>query len=630
MTLRILTVGINHEQDVVAARQRARQIAVMLGFGSQDQTRIATAVSELARNAHEYARGGRVEFSLEGVSTPQVMTIRVTDQGDGIENLDLILQGGYRSPTGMGVGLLGASRLLDQFEIRSTPGDGTRITLKKLLPAGAALIDAGKLGTLTSQLTALPANITLLEVQAQNQELLTTLAELKARQEELLQLTRELEDTNRSVVALYAELDEKANHLRHADEMKSRFLSNMSHEFRTPLSSIRALSKLLLDRADGPLTEEQETQVRFILKGAEGLSELVNDLLDLAKIEAGKTEVRIAEFDINDMFGALRGMLRPLLLSESISLQFQVRGTLPRMSTDEAKVSQVLRNFISNALKFTERGYVEVSAALSADGRAVKFAVRDTGLGIDAEGQKIIFEEFSQVQNHLQQKVKGTGLGLPLCRKLVNLLGGSIELESVPGRGSTFSATIPIAYTGEEVSAPGHRRPLEHAPEGTRPVLIIEDQQETRLLYEKFLRHSAFHPILARNLREADEVLQQTRPAAIVLDIILNGQHAWHWLATLKSDPAAASIPVILATEVDDARKGLGLGADAFFLKPLFREALLATLTRLTGSDAGPDRPREPLPDAEPMDFSPEPAKHAFGAGGASGSTMPRDLPPRE
>ena len=375
MTLRILTVGITHEHDVVAARQRARQIAALLGFARQDQTRIATAVSELARNAHEYARGGRVEFSIEGESKPQVLTMEVSDRGDGIKDLDLILKGGYRSETGLGVGLLGATRLLDQFDIQTQPGVGTRITLKKLLPPGTELISAKKLGTLSSQLAALPANIGLLEVQAQNQELLSTLAELRARQEELLQLTRELEDTNRGVVALYAELDEKANHLRRADEMKTRFLSNMSHEFRTPLSSIRALSKLLLDHTDGPLTSEQQTQVAFILKGAEGLAELVNDLLDLAKIEAGKTEIRIAEFEVEAMFGALRGMLRPLLLTESVSLQFQVHGRIPRMQTDEAKVSQILRNFISNALKFTERGSVEVSAALTPDAQAVKFAV---------------------------------------------------------------------------------------------------------------------------------------------------------------------------------------------------------------------------------------------------------------
>ncbi len=287
MTLRIFTVGINAEFDVVASRQRARQIALLCGFAVQDQARIATAVSELARNVYNYASRGKVEFSIEGDAAPQALLIRIEDEGPGIDNLDLILSGRYHSATGMGLGILGARRLMDQCDITTGPTQGTCIVLKKLLPKEAPLLTPSHVGDMSSQLAPLPSDVTLSEVQQQNQELLGTLAELKARQEELLQLTRELEDTNRGVVALYAELDEKADHLRRADEMKSRFLSNMSHEFRTPLNSVRALSKLLLERADGELSPEQEKQVIFILQGTESLSELVNDLLDLAKVEAG-------------------------------------------------------------------------------------------------------------------------------------------------------------------------------------------------------------------------------------------------------------------------------------------------------------------------------------------------------
>ena len=177
------------------------------------------------------------------------------------------------------------------------------------------------------------------------------------------QLNRELEDTNRGVVALYAELDERADHLRRADELKSRFLSNMSHEFRTPLNSILALSRLLLARSDGELTPEQEKQVHFIRKAAENLTELVNDLLDLAKVEAGKTVVTPVEFAVADLFGALRGMLRPLLVGDAVALVFEdAAGHAAELYTDEGKVSQILRNFISNAIKFTERGEVRVWA----------------------------------------------------------------------------------------------------------------------------------------------------------------------------------------------------------------------------------------------------------------------------
>jgi len=227
-------------------------------------------------------------------------------------------------------------------------------------------------------------------------------------------------------VALYAELDEKADHLRRADDMKTRFLSNMSHEFRTPLNSIQALTRLLLERSDGGLTSERTRQVEFIRKAAQDLTELVNDLLDLAKVEAGKTVVRPIEFEAANLFGALRGMLRPLLVNESVALVFEDTSSVPTLFQDEGKVSQILRNFISNALKFTERGEVRVSATFVDDEMAVAFSVADTGIGIAAEDQERIFHQFGQLENPLQRKVRGTGLGLPLTKKLVEILGGRL------------------------------------------------------------------------------------------------------------------------------------------------------------------------------------------------------------
>ena len=243
----LVTLAIRHEQDVVVARQRAREIARLVGFDSQDQTRIATAVSEIVRNAFRYAKGGKVEFAVEGTSTPQLLLIRVRDQGPGIPDLSLVMSGHYRSNTGMGVGIIGAHRLMDKVEIDTKAGFGTDVLLTKILPARAPLINQAQFARITAQLSTTMTGDALGELQEQNRELIRALGELRERQEELTNLNRELEDTNRGVVALYAELDEKADHLRRADEMKSRFLSNMSHEFRTPLNSIRALSRLLLE-----------------------------------------------------------------------------------------------------------------------------------------------------------------------------------------------------------------------------------------------------------------------------------------------------------------------------------------------------------------------------------------------
>ena len=312
--MRILMVTLQRESDVVLTRQRARQIAEMLGFETQDQTRIATAVSEIARNALIYAGGGNVEFHLEGQTRPQVLQVSVRDQGPGIPHLQAILDGQYQSPTGLGLGLRGAQRLMDQVHIASAPGQGTTVRLQKLLPRQAPVLTGRRLHQFVDTLTQQRPHDPLTEVQQQNQELLHTLEALRARQDDLLRLNRELEDTNRGVVALYAELDEQAEHLRRADELKSRFLSNMSHEFRTPVNSILSLSRLLLDHTDGALTDEQTKQVSYIRLAAEALSELINDLLDLAKIEAGKLTVRPTPFAVSDLFSALRGMLRPLLV----------------------------------------------------------------------------------------------------------------------------------------------------------------------------------------------------------------------------------------------------------------------------------------------------------------------------
>ena len=259
-------------------------------------------------------------------------------------------------------------------------------------------------------------------------------------------LNAELAETNKGVVALYAELDDQAEQLRHASELKSRFLSYMSHEFRTPLGSIRSISRILLDKMDGPLTAEQEKQVTFIRDSAAELTEMVNDLLDLAKIEAGRVTISPAWFEMVDLFAALRGMFKPILTSESVSLVMEEPVDVPRIYTDDKKLSQILRNFISNALKFTHEGEVRVGAR--SDGDTVTFSVSDTGIGIAPEHHAAIFQDFVQVDSPIQKRYRGTGLGLSLSKKIAELLGGSVAVQSELGKGSTFSVTIPVRFAG--------------------------------------------------------------------------------------------------------------------------------------------------------------------------------------
>jgi signal transduction histidine kinase/CheY-like chemotaxis protein len=585
MSKALLTVAVKYEQDVVVARQRARQIAGLLGFDGQDQTRIATAVSEIARNAYRYAGGGKVEFTLEGESPPQLLSVRVSDKGPGISDVAHVLSGHYRSNTGMGIGLIGAHRLMDRVEIRSAAGEGTEVSLRKMLPPRSPIVTASRVGRMVQELTSKPPVGANEELQQQNQELLRALSELHERQDELMHLNRELEDTNRGVVALYAELDEKADHLRRADGMKSRFLSNMSHEFRTPLNSIRALSRLLLEHSDGELSVEQEKQVGFIAKAADDLTELVNDLLDLAKIEAGKTEVRPVEFSVANLFSALRGMLRPLLVSEDVKLVFEHPPASLVMYNDEGKVAQILRNFVSNAIKFTEAGEVRVSASASDDERSVVLSVADTGIGIREQDRGRIFEEFTQVANPLQGRVKGTGLGLPLCRRLARLMSGEVSVTSEFGVGSTFQATLPIRFDERGTAVLANVSVEVEIDSSLVPILVVEDAPETQFIYEKLLRGTRYQPLSARSLREAREIMGRAQPRAVLLDILLRGEHTWRWLADLKRSPATAAIPVLIVTNIEDERKGLALGADAYCLKPLNRATLLQKLGSLVSRD---------------------------------------------
>jgi signal transduction histidine kinase/CheY-like chemotaxis protein len=587
MSIPLPGIRIEQERDVVVGRQRARRLAELLGFDPREQTRIATAVSEIARNAYAYAGGGRIEFDVEGDSRPQLFVVRVIDAGRGIRDVEEVLSGEYRSSTGMGIGMLGSKRLMDAFDVESS-GRGTVVTMRKLLPRGVPLVTLAAAKLILDAVARDSTFDPMTALRQQNAELLRTLEDLRRRQEELERLNAEMEDTNRGVVALYAELDERADHLRRADDLKTRFLSNMSHEFRTPLNSILALSRILLDRMDGPLTDEQERQLGFIRKAAEDLSELVNDLLDLAKVEAGKIVIRPAECSVEKLFGALRGMLRPLLVNPAVTLVFEEAADLPPLTTDEAKVSQIVRNFISNALKFTESGEVRVSARLTPDDASVAIAVTDTGVGIAPADQDAVFEEFVQVDHQAQRRVKGTGLGLPLARRLAHLLGGRITLESEVGVGSTFTLVLPLVFSPPAEAAPAERRSLvDWEPDPSRiPVLVVGATHGDALTYQELLRGSLFQVLAARSIAESTRLLSRLRPRIVLLHLDFEDEAVWELLARLKqTEDGAAPMPVVAVVRAEDRDKALALGAARCLTGVPGREELLGALRQL---GAGP------------------------------------------
>jgi signal transduction histidine kinase len=568
MPIPLLTLQVSSEHDVVRARQRARQIADGLHFDLQAQTKFVTAVSEIVRNAFRYAGGGQVSFTLTQDGAPAV-EVQINDNGPGIPDLPAILEGRYQSNTGLGMGIVGARRLMEGMDISSAPGLGTRIRMVKHVPARARAHLTELLPALSQTLgRGLPQD-PMGEMQQQNQDLLRTLDELRERQEELKQVNRELEDTNRGVVALHAELDVQAIALRRASQLKTRFLSHMTHEFRTPLNSIHALSDLLLEGTDGQLNTEQHKQVTYILRSCEQLSELVNDLLDLAKVEAGKVTVRPENFSIADLFGALKGALRPLIMQNAaVRLEFDTDGDLPSMYSDQGKIAQILRNLISNAFKFTSRGEVRIAAQATRSDR-IRFTVRDTGIGIAPEDTQRVFDEYIQVERAQVNAPRGTGLGLPLSRRLAELLGGTLVVDSQVGVGSLFTLDLPVCYSGSGEMPIVHESNRIPATSPDKPtILLIDDDDVARYLLRSVLpRHADV--IETTNGREGLEVIRQRRPHAVFLDLMMSEITGETVLERIQMEPDIAHIPVIIYTSmvIDEPLRRRLSGAKAILSK---------------------------------------------------------------
>ena len=418
------------------------------------------------------------------------------------------------------------------------------------------------------------------EVVSLNRQIASQKKELERRHQELVRLNAELTESHQGVLTMHSELEDRAAELRHTADIKSRIVSNVSHEFRTPLHSILGLTRLLASGIDGPLADEQAKQVGFIRASAEELIALVDDLLDLSRAEAGKAALRIERFELEEFMGSLRGMLKPLVPPDGrVELVFDAAPAGVALETDKAKLSQVLRNLVSNALKFTEKGEVRVTCRADRDGM-VSFDVRDTGIGIERGNLHRIFEEFGQVESPLQARVKGTGLGLPLSRRLAELLGGTLGVESEPGAGSTFTLTVPTQHVEARELAQLVER-SRRKPAGPASVLVVEDDRKTLFIYEKYLVMAGFHVIPARSVEEAREVIATSRPGAIVLDIMLEGEASWAFLAELKRSPQTHDIPVLVVTVTNREQKARALGADEFWLKPIDQDRLLKRLRAL-------------------------------------------------
>lgn len=547
MTDSIITVPLQLDQDLVLCRQRAGQIADLLGFDRLDQTRVATAVSEIARNAFTYAGTGIAGFALDHVESDTWLTVTITDQGPGILDLERVLSGAYRSSTGMGLGIVGSRRLMDRFAIETEPGAGTRVTMAKRIPPLEASLVKGV--DVASELLRQKPPDPFDEVRRQNRELLEALDGLRSRHEQVERLNSELNDTNRGIVALYAELEDRAKEVRQANEGRARFFASVGHELRTPINSIVALARLMLAGHDGALSAEQARQAELILSAASDLSRLVDDLLDLARARTDKLEVQATPVDLAEVLMTLRGVLRPLATAEEVELVVEDPTGVPIVHTDAAKVAQILRNLVTNALKFTERGEVRVTVSADPGQDTVSVTVADSGIGIKADDHEHVFEEFTQVAGPLQARARGSGLGLAVSRGLAEVLGGRLVLDSAPGIGSSFTLSLPVGTPAQPARA-GNLTPRAATGRYAK-ALVVDDDARFRYLLAQVLAPLVPSVVEASGVAEGIHAVITEEPDLVFLDLVMPDGRGDEMLARLKDDGHLRDVTVFLCTSFD-------------------------------------------------------------------------------
>jgi signal transduction histidine kinase/CheY-like chemotaxis protein len=398
---------------------------------------------------------------------------------------------------------------------------------------------------------------------------------------------------------LFREIEEKGRQLEIASKHKSQFLANMSHELRTPMNAIIGVTEMLLEDARALGQEDQIEPHERILRAGKHLLALINDILDLSKIEAGKMELHLESFAITPLVEDVVTTIRPLAEKNGNRVEVDCSADLGTMRADAMRVRQALLNLASNANKFTERGVITIAVRRRGeDGREwVSVAVSDTGIGLTADQVAKLFEEFTQADASTTRKYGGTGLGLAISRRFCRMMGGDITVESTPGRGSTFTIRLPAevqtAEEGEARRAPmpvSDTVPPAPSARASRRVLVIDDDPTVRELMERFLAKEGFSVVTAANGVEGLRRAREVHPAAITLDVMMPDLDGWTVLAALKGDPELADIPVIFVTILDERTRGYSLGATDYLVKPIDRERLAQVLARLCG-----DRPSRRL-----------------------------------
>ncbi len=367
--------------------------------------------------------------------------------------------------------------------------------------------------------------------------------------------------------------------MREVDRLKSEFLANMSHELRTPLNSIIGFSRVILKGIDGPINEIQEQDLTAIHTSGQHLLDMINNILDLSKIDAGKMELHIEEIELQDVLESVISTARGLIKEKPIKLISKIPEQLPQAYADRTRVRQIMLNLLQNASKFTDEGTITAGVEITEDQKFVKLYVSDTGIGISDKDQEKLFERFSQVDSSLTRKVGGTGLGLSITKALVEMQNGEIGLDSEVGKGSTFWFTVPIVI----------EEPADHSSEDFQPslsphtkvIVSIDDDERVISLYQRYLKDHGYHVIPITNSSNALALLKEIKPYAITLDIMMENKDGWQIIQEIKEDPETKDIPVIICSIVEERDKAYQLGAVSYLVKPILETELVQAITAL-------------------------------------------------
>jgi len=373
--------------------------------------------------------------------------------------------------------------------------------------------------------------------------------------------------------SLYQDAQETAERLREVDELKNQFMANMSHELRTPLNSIIGFSRVMLKGIDGPLSEMQETDLQAIYDSGRHLLDLINDILDISKINAGKMEITFEPVDLGSMIESVMSTALGFVKDKPIKLRTDVPEDFPHVIADGRRIRQVLTNLLGNAGKFTEEGFIKVSATY--DDYQVIINVEDSGIGIPPDRIHAVFEQFEQVDSSSTRRYGGTGLGVPLSREFVRMHGGDMWIqESIVGKGTTFSFSLPIGGPDAAVGEPG-------GPADARVVLAVDDDEGVITLFRRYLEEQGYRVF---GLTKGDRVVEEAKrlkPYAITLDVMMPGENGWSVIRRLKADPETRDIPVIICSILSDRDKGLSMGVTDYLVKPISEHDLLEALERV-------------------------------------------------